>query len=220
MIYDQQRRNMILSQLEPNGVITPAILDAFGAVPREAFVPTEKRSICYMDSALDMGQGRYLPETMITAKMIEAVSPTLTDDALSVGGVAGYTAAILAGLCARVTDLECDDAFGAMAHQGFVAAGALTVSRVIGDLKTGIGAPGTYDVIVLNGAVDGAPEALLGLLRPNGRMVACVMLEGSSVGSVMLYEKNAAGHVSGRVLFDASLTYMPGCAPQQKFVFA
>ena len=51
---------MVESQLRPQGVTDPAVLEAMGAVPREKFLPDDARPLAYVDRAVATGR-RPLP---------------------------------------------------------------------------------------------------------------------------------------------------------------
>jgi protein-L-isoaspartate(D-aspartate) O-methyltransferase len=81
------------------------------ALPREDFVPEDKRALAYLDLDLDVGLGgsrRYLIKPMLTAKLLQAAEIKPTDTVLIVGGATGYTAALAARLAAKVILTESD----------------------------------------------------------------------------------------------------------------
>lgn len=214
------REHMVLSQLQPSGVITPAILDAFLTMPRELFVPKDKVSICYTDDNLNLDKGRVLLEPMVLAKMLEAVQIQSDELVLCLGGATGYGAAIMAQLADAVVDLECDDHFGAIQRAAIEELGFGNIMRVIGDLNAGAAAKGPYDVIVYEGAVVKVAPKLFEQLKPGGRLIAIVVPERSRIGEVTIFEKGAQGdQVSSRPLFDAWAPYLPGCGPVARFAF-
>ena len=50
--YQAMRRAMVESQLRTTGVNDARVLAAMAAVPREAFVPAERKAIAYADAAV------------------------------------------------------------------------------------------------------------------------------------------------------------------------
>lgn len=218
--FARAREHMVLSQLNPSGVITPSIVEAFRATPRELFVPADKTEIAYTDDNIDLGSCRMLLEPLILARMIEAVKPQKIDAALCVGGATGYGAAILSQLCANVIDLESDDTFGPLNHKAVTALGFGNIVRQIGNLVTGPKVSAQFDVIVVEGAVSAAPDALCSTLKPGGRLACLIVPEGARIGTVYLFEKGMGGHVAARPLFDAWAPYLPGCAPVVRFAFS
>ena len=96
------RRAMIDSQLRVTGVNSPAILAAFAKVPREDFVPAERRAVAYADRALPLGDGTVLSPALTYGQMLEAAEPAKADSVLVISGN-GYLAALAGQLCSNVT---------------------------------------------------------------------------------------------------------------------
>ena len=65
------RLHMVESQLRPNKVSDPRLLDTFQTLPRELFVPEPRRSIAYVDDDVPIGNGRFLTEPMILARLVQ-----------------------------------------------------------------------------------------------------------------------------------------------------
>ena len=66
---------MIDSQLRVSGVNDPAILAAFAAIPREDFVPAERRAVAYADRAVPLGDGAVLAPALTHGQMLTAAEP-------------------------------------------------------------------------------------------------------------------------------------------------
>jgi len=71
-------------------------------------------------------------------------------------------------------------------------------------------------VIVVNGAVERRPDALLEQLADDGRLV-CVVRDGAA-GHAFLYVKHD-GAIGERSAFDAQLPVLPGFEKILNFVF-
>ena len=85
-----------------------------------------------------------------------------------------------------------------------------------GPLEQGVPRQAPYNVIVIEGLADEVPPTLLGQLADGGRLVGVVRDRG--VGRAMLFTRN--GEItSTRVLFDASVSMLPGLQCQPGFVF-
>ena len=52
--FSTARFNMVESQMRPNKVRDPRLLDAMGSLPREMFVPTLRAGIAYIDAGVKM----------------------------------------------------------------------------------------------------------------------------------------------------------------------
>ena len=89
----ERRKAMVERQIARRGIDSPAVLDAFRQVPREAFVPEEMREFAYEDGPLPIGQGQTISQPYIVALMIEAAGVSPGDRVLEVGAGSGYAAA-------------------------------------------------------------------------------------------------------------------------------
>jgi protein-L-isoaspartate(D-aspartate) O-methyltransferase len=211
------RHNMIEGQIRTNKVTDPALLDAFAALPREQFVPVERRSAAYVDEDLRLSDERYMMEPMVLARLLQAAEPTRTDVALDVGCATGYATAVLARLTATTIGLETDAALARTATETLARLSIDNAIVVEGKLADGYAKHGPYDVILVNGAVTEFPPALLEQLAEGGRLVG-VKRPGTGPGAAMLMLKRH-GTVAGRTLFEAATSYLAGFAPKPRFVF-
>ncbi len=115
MDFQAARLAMVESQIRPNGVRDPLILNAFATVPREAFVPNDQKALAYMDDAAlavpaaGESPARYLLPPMVLAKLLQSASLSQSDQVLDIGGATGYSAAILAQICSNVAALEASE---------------------------------------------------------------------------------------------------------------
>ncbi len=216
MDFAAARRNMVDRQLRTNKVTDEAVLEALGRVPRELFVPDGLRSAAYIDEDLPLGNGRYLIEPMVFGRLLQAAKIRRTDLVLDVGCGPGYSSAILSHLANLVVALECE---GALARRTSAALSELELDNAVvveGPLEQGWPAQAPYDAILLGGAADRIPEALLAQLGEGGRLLAVEMR--GAIGRAVLYARYR-GTVSGRTLFDASVPLLPGLAAEPSFVF-
>lgn len=211
------RHNMIEGQIRTNKVTDPALLDALAALPREQFVPAERRSAAYVDEDLRLGAERYMMEPMVLARLLQAAEPTRTDVALDVGCGTGYATALLARLTATAIGLESDAALARGATETLARLAIDNAIVVEGKLADGYPKHGPYDVILVNGAVEAFPQALVEQLAEGGRLVG-VRRPGAGPGAAMLLLKRR-GAVAGRTLFEAATPYLAGFAPKARFVF-
>jgi protein-L-isoaspartate(D-aspartate) O-methyltransferase len=222
MNFETARMAMVESQIRPNGVRDPRILNAFASVPRECFVPGSRKALAYMDEAAlavpatAQSPARYLLAPMYLARMLQFASPSASCRALDVGGATGYSAAILSKLCGKVHALELSEALAAEMKDRLRSAGVDTVSVHQGALEAGLVAEKPFDLILVNGGVCSEPKQLLDQLAEGGRLVA--ILRKGWHGHAYLFTK-ASGAISGRAVFDAGAEFLPGFAPKPEFVF-
>lgn len=213
----QARESMVNSQIHTSGVVSDAVLEAYRTVPRELFVPADKKGICYTDEDLRIGD-RYLMEPMIHARMVEAAQIKPTDIILDVGGLTGYSAAILSKLGKTVMALESDAEALRAAEQAWGAIGTDNLVGIYGGFAEGCAKRAPYDVIFINGAVASIPQVYVDQLSPQGRLL-CVLHEVGSAGSAVMVTKLPGNKFSARPLFGASTPYLNEFKPSETFRF-
>lgn len=215
--YAAARFHMVECQIRPNKVTDHRLVDALMDVPRETFVPPALRGVAYVDGDIAIGQGRYLLEPMIFARMLQEVGVDETANVLDIGCGTGYSTAVLARLGASVVGVESDPVLAARATEALAQAGVTNATVVNAPMAEGCAAKAPYDVIVFEGAVSAVPPAVCDQLAEGGSMVACV-LGDRGLGEVRLYQRYGRA-VSSRVLFEAQPHLLPGFEPKPKFEF-
>jgi protein-L-isoaspartate(D-aspartate) O-methyltransferase len=214
------RQNMVDCQVRPSDVTDNRIVDAMLAVPREIFVPGDRRALAYLDLDLvvsDIGATkRVLVKPVVIAKLLQAAEIRETDNVLVVGCASGYTAAIVARLTHRVTATDPDTALvakanTAFAHLGIAIATAKVAKPADGDIENG-----PYDVILLEGATAIVPEVLYGQLKDGGRLTGVFSAGQMQRAMIVTRSRDDFG---SRVLFDASAPVLPGLELVPEFAF-
>ena len=205
------RRAMIDSQLRPEGVVDPAVINAIGSVPREKFVPAGARALAYGDRPVPLGNGRALPPPAVTGRLLSELEPRRGERALVVGAASGYSAALLEALGLEVTALESDPALVALAK-----AASPKIAVVEGDLIAGYPAGAPYDIILIDGAVEHIPPELTAQLVEGGRIGTILSDRGIGRLAVGRY---VGGHVGLRTIADADMALLPGFERPRAFTF-
>lgn len=145
------RRAMIDSQLRTSGVNEEYALARMLAVPREDFLPADKASVAYIDRAVMLGAQGHLAAPLFYGKLLLEAAPMPDTRVLVVSGGTSYLATLMRPLVAALTEISAADA----------AAGTVA---------------GEHDLIVIDGAIEQLPEALVASLAENGRVVTGLML--------------------------------------------
>lgn len=203
------RRTMIDNQLRPVGVTDPAVLAAMGSVARERFVPDEARAMAYGDRSVALGGGRFLAPPAVLGQLLTAMAPATGDRALVVGAGTGYSAAVLAAIGCEVFALECAPALAARARE-------LGARVVEGPLEAGHKTAAPYDLVLIDGAVEQIPDAIVGQLADGGRLGAALAEGGIARLVVGRKVAGAFGHVS---IGDSALAALPGFSRPRGFRF-
>jgi protein-L-isoaspartate(D-aspartate) O-methyltransferase len=214
------RQKMVDGQVRPSDVTDSRIIDAMLTVPREAFVPEAKRSLAYLDLDIDVSESgpakRFLLRPAVTAKMLQAAEIKETDSVLVVGCASGYMAALAARLGHRVTATECDSALAAKAKADLAALAPPNVTVKTAQVADGDSVDAPFDVILLNGAAEVAPENLYRQLKEGGRLVGTFALAGAQRAMIVTASHGDFGH---RALFDTTIPVLPGLERPPAFVF-
>jgi protein-L-isoaspartate(D-aspartate) O-methyltransferase len=211
-----QRKNMVESQIRPSDVTDRRITSAMLDTPREAFLPEAVKPLAYMDEALEVAPGRWLMAPRVFARLLQLAAIEATDKVLDVGALGGYSSAILSRIAREVIALESDAALASAAKAALAATKTAHVTVVAGELTAGHRPGSAYDVIIIEGAVEAVPQALIDQLAEGGRLAA---IDASSPAPrAILLIKGAAG-IARRVGFDAAAPRLAAFDKPKAFVF-
>jgi len=109
---------------------------------------------------------------MVLARLLQYAAPSGANHVLDIGGVTGYSAAILAQLCGKVDALEASASLASDMRECLERAGVNSVSVHSGPLNKGVGESKPFDFILVNGGVAEEPKELFGQLAEGGRLAA------------------------------------------------
>ena len=211
---ETMRHAMVSSQLRTNAVSDQRILVAMNTLPREDYVPAEVRGIAYRDTALPVAGGRAINLPMVTGRLLTEAYLERGDRVLLIGAAGGYTAAILAEIVAEVVAVEEDAALAALAREAL--SGTANVRIVEAPLAAGAADHGPYDVLVIDGAIEHVPDALVGQVKTGGRVVTGLVENG--VTRLATGRKTDGGFGLSAFL-DSDCIVLPGFAVPQGFRF-
>ena len=166
-----EREAMVERQLRRRGITEPDILDAFRAVPREAFVGTDKAHLAYGDHPLPIEAGQTISQPYIVALMIQAAAIKPNDIVLEVGSGSGYAAAIISRIASRVIGVERQHELVEVSRERLRRLGYENIEIVEGDGTRGWRDGAPYDAILAAASGNHVPESLLSQLAPCGRLV-------------------------------------------------
>lgn len=212
--FAQRRTTMVDTQVRPSDVTKFPIIDAMLSVPRELFVPADKRELAYVGEHVALGEGRVVLDPRTLAKILEVANVQKDEMVLDVGSGLGYSAALAAHIADAVIALEDNADRVAEAEAALAEAGIDNVAVVEGPLPEGAAKSAPYDVILIQGAVGTIPEALTSQLKENGRIVAIFMED--ALGSVRVGHF-IDGAISWRFAFNATAPMLPGFEREKSF---
>lgn len=213
--YQRRRTMMVDTQVRPSDVTKFPIIDALLAIPREDYLPDALREAAYVGENIELEGGRVLLEPRTLAKMLDAADIQPDEVVLDLGCALGYSTAVLARLADFVVAVEDNATWADEAQQNLSANGVDNAAVFEGPLTDGAAKNGPYDVIMLQGAVEQVPDALLGQVKDGGRIVA-LFAEGA-LGIVRVGYK-LDGRINWRMSFNASAPVLPGFEKHHAFV--
>ena len=165
------RQRMVDRHLRARGIRDPRVLDALGAVPREAFLPPELAELAYEDSPLPIEAGQTISQPYIVAVMTEALALQPGDRVLEIGTGSGYAAAVLATIANHVYTIERHAELADLARERLARMGYANAEVRCGDGTLGWSEHAPFDAVVVAAGGPDLPRALLDQLAIGGRLV-------------------------------------------------
>ncbi|WP_022722303.1 protein-L-isoaspartate(D-aspartate) O-methyltransferase [Rhodopseudomonas sp. B29] len=166
-----QRDRMVTEQIAARGVRDPRVLAAMRRVPREAFLPADKRAFAYDDAPVPIAAGQTMSQPYIVALMAEALGLTGGERVLEIGTGSGYAAAVLAELAAEVFSVERIDTLADAAAAVLGRLGIRNLHLRCGDGTLGWREHAPFAAIVVAAGGPQVPASLKRQLIIGGRLV-------------------------------------------------
>ena len=213
----EARKCMVDSQVRPNKVTDPRILAAMRHLPRERFLPAALGALAYADEDVPLGNGRFMMEPMVLARLLQIAAPQEGERALVVAAGTGYGAAVLSKCGPRVAAIEEDSALLATARDA-LSAEAPSVNLIAGKLDAGHAAGAPYDLILIEGAVREIPAAIAKQLKTDGGRLVAVIAGAGRTNQAVLAEATPSG-LRAQAVFDCGTPSIPSLLPAPEFVF-
>jgi len=147
------------------------VLATMSHIPRERFIPENKRYLAYEDSPVPIGWEQTISQPFIIAIMTEALELSGNEKVLEVGTGSGYQTAILAELAARVVTVERIAALAQSAKIILDELGYKNIEMHLAEEVLGWQREAPYEAIIVTAGAPCIPDALLAQLAIGGRMV-------------------------------------------------
>ena len=192
----RERLRMVSSQIESRGVRDPGVLRAMRAVPRHRFVPASQRASAYDDRPLPIGHQQTISQPYIVALMSELADVEPGDTVLEVGTGAGYQAAVLAEMGAKVFSIEIVEPLAKQAKATLTELGYDVTVRH-GDGYAGWPEHAPFDAVLVTAAPPHIPAPLKEQLKIGGRLVIPV---GTRLQSLLRVTRTKEGFREEEVL--------------------
>jgi protein-L-isoaspartate(D-aspartate) O-methyltransferase len=189
-----QLETLMISSQTGIAELDPRVLAALRQVPREAFVPEALRPYAYEPHPLPLGHEQNLAAPLLVALMTHLVALQPGDVVFETGTGAGYHAAVLSLLAAKVYSVEVVEPLADQAARVLKDQGYDNVFVQASDGYYGWPAKAPFDAMVIKEAIDHVPPPLLQQLKRGGRMVIPVGPE-QGVQYLTLVTKDRDGKV-------------------------
>lgn len=190
-------RARMVQKLSAGGVVSPAVLQAMGAVERHRFVDSALVNQAYEDTSLPIGLGQTISKPNVVARMCELLLGAEGARAgglgrvLEIGTGCGYQAMVLSHLAREVYTVERLRGLHDKARHNLRPFRLANVHLILGDGMLGYAKGAPYAAIIAAAGGDAVPDAWCDQLAVGGRLVAPMALSG---GQQMLLVIDKTSH--------------------------
>ena len=188
------------------GAADPAVMDAFGQLPREYFHYVYSDRHAQPGEAYEanpkpwaLGYGSALSDYLGQAYMTQICKPRPGDVTLEIGTGSGFQSALLSRIVDRAYSIEIIEPLGRAVGKIFAPLGYANIHTRVGDGYYGWPeVEGGFDIIMATCAAQYAPPELFRQLKPNGRMIIPIGQPFKRGQVLYVYTKDANGKVHSR----------------------
>ncbi|WP_237151812.1 protein-L-isoaspartate(D-aspartate) O-methyltransferase [Oryzibacter oryziterrae] len=156
------------------GITDTRLLAALETIPRRLFISAAYQASAYLDRSVPIECGQTLNAPSIVATMVAALDVRPENRVLEVGCGTGFQASILSKLASHVVTMDRFRTLIDIAEDRFTALKINNITALLGDGLEGFTRHAPYDRILVDGAVEKVPTALLDQLADRGSLVAPV----------------------------------------------
>lgn len=154
------------------GVTDARALSALERTPRTHYAPAHLEGLAMDDVGLPLAHAQTMTKPSIVGRMIAALAPEFGDVVLEIGTGSGFQAAAISAIASKVITLDRWGELTVDARGRFGMARLMRTYAHTADGFDGWADDAPYDRIIVNGALDDLPSALLEQLKPDGVLVA------------------------------------------------
>lgn len=198
----------LVEAVRADGIRDERVLEAFGAVPRAEFVPSELIEHAYVDIPLPIPHDQVTTQPSLVARMVEALDLSGSERVLEIGTGYGFQTALLACLADFVWSVERWPDLAATAREHLARHGVRNAEVVVGDGSEGLPEQAPFEAVLVSAAFPRVPLPLADQLAEGGRLVQPIGRGGME--EVVLFEHGPRGLDARRVLTGAHFVRLYG----------
>ena len=165
--FDKLREEMVLTQIIERGVRDKATIEAFRKVPREEFLPEDKKELAYFDGPVEIGFCQTISQPFIVALMVSELEPVECLKCLEIGTGSGYETAILLSVGLRVYSVERFKELALFAEKNLEKLNYRGFKIIVKDGTLGLPEYAPFDRIIVSAGAPKIPECLIAQLSKN-----------------------------------------------------
>ncbi|WP_294541758.1 methyltransferase domain-containing protein [uncultured Rhodoblastus sp.] len=184
-----QAKAQLMLRLRAKGLRDLALLRALENTPREDFVEPAFAEMALRDVALPLPCGQTMEPPSLLAHMLSLLAPRPPHRILEIGAGSGYSAGVLSLLGREVVAVECFLVLAEAARARLENLGVRNVHVLWADGLDLSPSLGTFDRILVHGALNEPPHRLIGVLRDGGVLVAPRKGEGAAQGQLFRFRR-------------------------------
>ena len=201
----QMRDNMIVSQFLPGLIKNKKIIDVFGSIPREQFLPDQFKSLAYSDLNIKISNIRYVPSPINTAKIFQEADLKGSEMILLIGANLGYEAVVVSKLVDTVVAIEENSDMKNKAENNIKKLNTENILLIHSNHRTGHKKLGPYDLIINLESQVYIEDLLKDQLADGGRLFYCEKQKFNiSEGKLSVYYRKGTKYTK-RQLFDLNI---------------
>jgi protein-L-isoaspartate(D-aspartate) O-methyltransferase len=204
-------QNMIFGQILPNKITKAPLLHALEEINREYFIPEAHKSLAFADTAVPLSAERALIAPLSLARLLQAANLSKDCKVLIVAAGTGYTPLIVSYLVNQVVALESDPGLYDLMIQQIDYYNGDSITPVPGPLAQGVPEYAPYDAIIIEGAIEQLPKALLGQTRPGGHIYYFGITGATSLHHAVEVTVQGEHSYTAKTLFEAPAPLLADC---------
>ncbi|MBS3778599.1 MAG: protein-L-isoaspartate O-methyltransferase [Candidatus Thermoplasmatota archaeon] len=189
-----EKRKRLVDGLKKQGYIRSNTVErGMLSVPRELFIPKEKKTFAYVDRPIDIGNNQTISAPHMVAIMTEVMQLSSGQQVLEIGTGSGYHAAVVSSIVGKqghVYSIERFENLAEVARQRLKKSNVENVSVVVGDGSLGLDEFAPYDRIYVTCSAPSVPDPLKKQVSVGGRIIIPV---GRITGQLLVLTKEKTG---------------------------